>query len=331
MKKIKVSVIIPAYNRSSVTEKCIRAICNQSVDSDFYEVILVDDHSTDNTKELSEVLSLEFPNIRYYRNEINFGRSKTRNIGISMAVGQWLIFLDNDLIVDYDFIKVYSDAFLNATDSYAFLGKTCYPSTETAKSNLYRYLESRAVHNQIYSKTSPNKCLDFKFFAGGNSACSRNAAIEIGCFDEKLRYYGGEDEEFGLRLKQRGVKLFLLLEATAIHFDFGINLKSLRSKYLEYGMFAFNYFRDSGLTHFSSDNMSMLLPIDFKNDGLLLICKKFLTRLMSFIPFFKLVEAFLIRTDKVKWLYSKHLFRLILFYYLHRGVYSENKKQLVKY
>ena len=87
---MKVSVIIPTYNRSSVLSRAIDSVLRQS-DRDF-ELIVVDDGSTDNTKNLIEQYSDQITYI-YQDNE---GVSAARNLGLKHATGEWVAFLDSD-------------------------------------------------------------------------------------------------------------------------------------------------------------------------------------------------------------------------------------------
>lgn len=87
----KVSVIIPTYNRSDLLKLAISSVLSQSYTD--YEIIVVDDGSTDNTRKVVESFNAEA--IRYvYQN--NMGRSAARNAGISSAKGQYIAFLDSD-------------------------------------------------------------------------------------------------------------------------------------------------------------------------------------------------------------------------------------------
>lgn len=86
----KISVIIPTYNRSKYVVKAIDSVLNQSFKD--YEIIVIDDGSTDNTRKTLEAYSNK---IRYIYQE-NSGASAARNKGIRVANGKWLAFLDSD-------------------------------------------------------------------------------------------------------------------------------------------------------------------------------------------------------------------------------------------
>ena len=87
------SIIIPAYNRAFILPETIRSIQDQSYSN--WEVIVVDDGSKDNTRELIESLSLKDNRIRYVFQQ-NAERSVARNNGADHALGNYLMFLDSD-------------------------------------------------------------------------------------------------------------------------------------------------------------------------------------------------------------------------------------------
>ena len=88
----KVSVVIPTHDRAHLVGRAIRSVLAQTFQD--FEIIVVDDCSVDNTKEV--VQSLADSRIRYLRHEINRGGSAARNTGIGAARGEWIAFLDSD-------------------------------------------------------------------------------------------------------------------------------------------------------------------------------------------------------------------------------------------
>lgn len=97
---MKISVIIPTYNRANFLHKTLSSILNQSIEVD--EIIVVDDGSIDNTKEI--ISSYKNDKIKYIYQE-NKGVSSARNMGIKTANNRWLCFLDSDDIWHEDKIE----------------------------------------------------------------------------------------------------------------------------------------------------------------------------------------------------------------------------------
>ena len=89
-----VSIVIPAHNCEKYVGSAIRSVVLQTYDD--FEIILIDDCSTDNTYELLKRLSGRDKRIKVYQNEHNLGPAGTRNYGVQLAKGKWIAFLDSD-------------------------------------------------------------------------------------------------------------------------------------------------------------------------------------------------------------------------------------------
>lgn len=95
-KNNSVSIIIPVYNRQNVVEECINSILSQSY-SDF-EIIIIDDGSTDNTLETCQQIAAKDQRIKIFSSS-HGGVSSARNVGIDAAKGEYIFFLDSDDII----------------------------------------------------------------------------------------------------------------------------------------------------------------------------------------------------------------------------------------
>lgn len=93
------SIIIPCYNVETYLKECIESIEAQSYKD--YEIVLINDGSTDGTDRISEDLKNKYSNIRYYKKE-NGGLSNTRNFGLDMSDSEYVYFLDSDDLLDKD-------------------------------------------------------------------------------------------------------------------------------------------------------------------------------------------------------------------------------------
>ena len=102
--KYKVSMIIPIYNAQDTLKVAINSVINQTIGFENIELILVDDNSTDNSKDIINSYSSDYDNIKAIFLEENSGSpSKPRNVGIDNVTSPYLMFLDNDdeIIPDY--------------------------------------------------------------------------------------------------------------------------------------------------------------------------------------------------------------------------------------
>ncbi len=101
----RVSVVVPTFNRRQILERCVEALAAQTYSN--YEVIIVDDGSTDDTPRFLEQFAASHPELdfRYSRNEPNLGANPSRNLGIRKATGEFIALQDNDCIADPDWIE----------------------------------------------------------------------------------------------------------------------------------------------------------------------------------------------------------------------------------
>ena len=96
-KEMKLSIIVPVYNMASdhKLEYCLDSLVNQTVED--YEIIAVDDCSTDNSMEILKEYERRFPEkFRAVHSEVNRHQGGAKNIGLRMAKGEWIGFIDSD-------------------------------------------------------------------------------------------------------------------------------------------------------------------------------------------------------------------------------------------
>ncbi|NUR30425.1 MAG: glycosyltransferase, partial [Catenulispora sp.] len=93
---VKVSVVVPVYNPGAHIEECVASLLRQSLPPDAYEVIFVDDGSTDGTGERLDELAAADPRVRVFHQENSGWSGKPRNVGIDAARGTYVMFVDND-------------------------------------------------------------------------------------------------------------------------------------------------------------------------------------------------------------------------------------------
>jgi len=101
------SIIIPAYNAEETLLTTVESVILQSIGNQFYEIIIIDDGSTDATYYIMEQLTQRTDNIRILQNDCNRGLGATRNKGIENADGEYILFLDADDLFRSDALEVY--------------------------------------------------------------------------------------------------------------------------------------------------------------------------------------------------------------------------------
>lgn len=122
----KISVIVPAYNAEKYIEKCIDSIIDQTFDD--FEIIVVNDGSKDGTLNLLNAYKKKFPELIKVIDQKNQGLSMTRNNGIKVADGDYLIFVDSDDYIKPDMLEVlYNKAVSGGFDVVASDVDCIYP------------------------------------------------------------------------------------------------------------------------------------------------------------------------------------------------------------
>ena len=114
---LKVSAIVPVYNPGSRIDKCIESLVGQSLPRDQYEVVFVDDGSTDGTGARLDALAAEHPHVRVEHIPNSGWPGKPRNVGIGMARGEFVYFVDNDDHVGHEALeRLYQRAVADEAD-----------------------------------------------------------------------------------------------------------------------------------------------------------------------------------------------------------------------
>ena len=121
------SVIIPTLNQSAKLKQCLFHLSELSFDPDLFEVLVIDNGSTDDTKEISLSFHDKIKNLRYLFCE-SPGLMAARHMGCNMANGEILCYLDDDSLVTKNWLKGISESF--ADEDVAMVGGPCIPEYE---------------------------------------------------------------------------------------------------------------------------------------------------------------------------------------------------------
>ena len=98
----KVSIIVPVYNTAEYLDECIKSILNQTYRD--FELILVDDGSSDSSRDICKKYEIEDKRVRYVYKK-NGGVSSARNEGLRLAVGEYIVFVDSDDVIKYELLE----------------------------------------------------------------------------------------------------------------------------------------------------------------------------------------------------------------------------------
>lgn len=264
-----ISVIIPTFNKSSRLNLCLHCLSQQSSNVDF-EVIIINDGSTDDTTQVLDVYSCLFRNHIRVINTSNIGRAAARNLGVQQSLYDLLLFLDDDLIVNKETIKEHIKAHCES-DSNIVHGRIMHiPYMKAFENpcvtpkhnndylmNLYKKLtidiklESQNIYNILssHSKASSfeklmqkavehNNYYQWLCFVGANTSIKKNLFYKAGGFDNNFqRTWGCEDIELGYRIYQISDSNFIYHNFYSIY-----HLDHFRKKYMDEHKINMSYF-----------------------------------------------------------------------------------------
>lgn len=98
---IVISIIVPMYNVEQYISKCLKSIVGQSISKESYEIIVIDDGSTDKSGAIADEFAEQYDNLRVIHKK-NEGQSLARKLGVEMAKGEYIGFIDADDWIDKD-------------------------------------------------------------------------------------------------------------------------------------------------------------------------------------------------------------------------------------
>ncbi|MBQ7528437.1 glycosyltransferase [bacterium] len=204
---IKISVVIPTYNRADKLKEVLPTLLRQTFPQEDYEILLCDSGSTDGTEEL--VKGLNAPNLRFLPGP-NLGRSGARNRGIDEAKGEIILFTDADILADPQLLELHWQKHSENRDCAAV-------GNEIQVKTLEEYYEF-SQEPEHHSRHNPErKFLPWHHFLTGNASVPKAILQKVGGFDLAFQGYGHEDLELGYRLIKAGLKIHYLPKAINYH------------------------------------------------------------------------------------------------------------------
>lgn len=208
-----ISIIIPVFNAEKFLNKCIESLFKQ-VFKDF-EILLIDDGSIDDSGEICDQYAKKDKRVRVFH-KTNGGVSSARNVGLEMATGEWIAFVDSDDYVDEHFLDSVTSA-QDDIDVIHFGYRKEMSNNKLYPQNLFD--ETRVVtFGDFFSKDVFSSCSVSYFF--------RRSAIENIRFNENLKR--SEDREFIIKVILNSNKSILLTKN--IDYVYRYNIESATNK-----------------------------------------------------------------------------------------------------
>ena len=245
---LKYSVVIPSYNNAAYVTNTVRHLLSQTLGKNEFEVIVVDDGSQDNSKErlsqlvnsvsdqLDEKLNLKyiyFPRPRERQmGDGQFRAGIARNLGVKNANGEYICFLDSDIITPPNFLEV---LFEQHQQYDAIQTKRIY-LTESVSNEFTNYSDINentdsfvpegGYWQKFYDEPTPwnERKGNWKYACTYNFSLKKSLFKDLGWFRKNYHFYGFEDTDLGLRVVRSGGKL--LLSDLHVYHLFHVNDKS---------------------------------------------------------------------------------------------------------
>ncbi len=212
MGALKISVVVPTYARPEALRRGLDGLATQTLPSDRFEVIVVDDGSPVPPRDVVAAFESRYP-IRLLTKE-NGGLASARNAGAAAASGDLLLFLDDDILPCPEFLEAHLAAH-EAHPKAVALGALPHPLEHRRDPFLY-YLE-RVRHYDLFLRYGSAERIPLPPL-NGNSSLARTAFLEAGGYDVSFSGYGGEDTEMGYRLLRRGMTFVYAPAARGWHY-----------------------------------------------------------------------------------------------------------------
>ncbi|MCA9994133.1 MAG: glycosyltransferase [Anaerolineales bacterium] len=268
---LQASIIIPTYNRFEFLRETLHTIANQHLSPNQYEVIVVDDGSTDNT---SEIKNESFPFDLVYVYQRNQGDAIARNLGAEHSQATYLIFLDDDILIEPHYVEAMLKAHNNSHQ-------------KIVAGQMYLQVRPKTVFSWLYERESLSKVsseVNFAEVSSNNMSVHRESHFDIGQM-EGLGFSGSNiwcDVDFNYRAYLKGYKFVKAPNAVCYHRDYTMVTLQKASKRLEKAAYqAVKLFRKYPDLHSQLPMFRDKQTINWKQDSARLIIKKELRRFAS--------------------------------------------------
>lgn len=223
----ELSVIIPTYNRNDILKMSLKALNEQTCSKNSYEVVTIDDDSTENNYEdLNNFVKSLNIQINLFR-QSHQGPAAARNRGIKEAKGKIVLIINNDTIATPTLIDKHLNFHrLHPQEEFGLLGYVTWAPKLQVTPFMY-WLEHGGplfTYGEILNKEA-----GWQRFWTCNISLKKKFLLDNGLFDEDFPYAAWEDVELGYRLSLKGLRLFYDRQAIGYHYH-PMSINSIKDK-----------------------------------------------------------------------------------------------------
>lgn len=216
-KSPRASIIVPVHNQLHYTLACLRALAD-SGDHSSIEVIVVDDASTD----ASPRVLPSIPGLRYHRNPQNLGFIGACNVGAELAVGEYVVFLNNDTTVQPGWLDALLGTFARYPDTGLAGSKLVYPDGRLQEAGGIVFADGSGWnYGRFADPAHPryNFVREVDYCSGAAIALSRELFLQMQGFDDHYAPAYYEDTDLAMRIRARGLKVRYQPASVVIHHE----------------------------------------------------------------------------------------------------------------
>lgn len=216
------SVVICTYNREKYIYNVLRSIAENGFSKDRYEIVLVNNNCTDNTEAECLRFKNDFPDIAFHCfHEPNQGLSYARNCGIRESKGDIIIYVDDDALVNKEYLQTYADFFVQNEKAVA-AGGPIVPQYETAEPDWMSHYTRMLLTGALDLGPKEREFPKGSFPGGGNVAYRKSVFDHVGLFNVELgrkgnSLIGAEEKDLFDKMETLGMKFYYLPNAILYH------------------------------------------------------------------------------------------------------------------
>lgn len=229
------SVIICTYNRDKYIYNVLKSLAENTLPPEKYEIVLVDNNCTDNTQSECARFAHDFPSVTFRSFvETNQGLSHARNRGISESQGDILVYVDDDALVNREYLLTYAEFFEQHPDIEA-AGGPIIPRYETEEPDWMSYFTKALITGYKYLGDKSKEFPKNDYPGGGNAAYRASVFEKVGLFNVELgrkgdSLVGAEEKDIFDKMTTLGMRFYYLPNAILYHL---ISEKKLSKEYFD--------------------------------------------------------------------------------------------------
>jgi len=216
------SVIICTYNRDKYIYNVLKSLAENTLPKNLYEIVLVNNNCTDQTVSECDRFVRDYPDVNFRSFvETNQGLSHARNRGIKESLGEILVYVDDDALVNKEYLQTYSEFFSHHPEIDA-AGGPIIPQYETAEPSWMSHFTKALITGYKYLGDKEREFPQNDYPGGGNAAYKASVFEKVGLFNVDLgrkgdSLVGAEEKDIFDKMVSLGMRFYYLPNAILYH------------------------------------------------------------------------------------------------------------------